>query len=48
MAILGLFRPVLFGEEVFNGGGAVNPLPYDLLFGLTDIIVVIDVAFGGR
>ena len=34
MAIPGLFRPVLFEDGVLIDGGAVNPLPYDLLFGL--------------
>jgi NTE family protein len=48
MAIPGLFRPVLFGDEVLIDGGAVNPLPYDLLFGLADIVVAVDVTFGGR
>jgi NTE family protein len=48
MAIPGLFRPVIFGDEVLIDGGAVNPLPYDLLFGLADIIVGVDVTFGGR
>lgn len=48
MAIPGLFRPVIFGDEVLIDGGAVNPLPYDLLFSLADIIVAVDVTFGGR
>ena len=48
MAIPGLFRPVLFGEAVLIDGGAVNPLPYDLLFDLADIVVAVDVTFGGR
>ena len=34
MAIPGLFRPVIFGDEVLIDGGAVNPLPYDLLSAL--------------
>ena len=29
-------------------GGAVNPLPYDLLFDHADIVVAVDVTFGGR
>ena len=29
-------------------GGAVNPLPYDHLFDLADIVIAIDVTFGGR
>jgi NTE family protein len=48
MAIPGLFRPVIFRDEVLIDGGAVNPLPYDLLFSLADIIVAVDVTFGGR
>jgi NTE family protein len=48
MAIPGLFRPVLFGDGVLIDGGAVNPLPYDLLFSRADIIVAVDVTFGGR
>jgi NTE family protein len=46
MAIPGLFRPVLFGERVLIDG-AVNPLPYDLLFSLADIVVAVDVTFRG-
>ena len=48
MAIPGLFRPVMFGDGVLIDGGAVNPLPYDLLFRLADIVVAVDVTFGGR
>src|SRR5208283_3239628 len=29
-------------------GGAVNPLPYDVLFDHADIVVAVDVTFGGR
>lgn len=48
MAIPGLFRPVEYGRGVLIDGGAVNPLPYDLLFDVADIVVAIDVTFGGR
>jgi len=48
MAIPGLFRPVENGSSVLIDGGAVNPLPYDLLFASADIVVAIDVTFGGR
>src|SRR5271165_6181884 len=48
MAIPGLFRPVMFGDGVLIDGGAVNPLPYDLLFSHADIVVAVDVTFGGR
>jgi len=48
MAIPGLFRPVEFAGRVLVDGGAVNPLPYDLLFDRADIVVAVDVTFGGR
>jgi NTE family protein len=48
MAIPGLFRPVEDGNRVLIDGGAVNPLPYDLLFEHADVVVAIDVTFGGR
>ena len=48
MAVPGLFRPVEFAERVLIDGGAVNPLPYDLLFGHADIVVAVDVTIGGR
>jgi len=48
MAIPGLFRPVEHGRGVLIDGGAVNPLPYDLLFDCADIVIAIDVTFGGR
>lgn len=48
IAIPGLFRPVESGNRVLIDGGAVNPLPYDLLFDDADIVVAIDVTFGGR
>ena len=48
MAIPGLFRLVIFGDEVLIDRGAISPLPYDLLCGLADIIVVVDVTYGGR
>jgi len=48
MAIPGLFRPVQSSGRVLIDGGAVNPLPYDLLFDHADIVVAVDVTFGGR
>lgn len=48
MAIPGLFRPVEDGDRVLIDGGAVDPLPYDLLFEHADIVIAIDVTFGGR
>jgi NTE family protein len=48
MAIPGLFQPVEDDDRVLIDGGAVNPLPYDLLFAHADIVVAVDVTFGGR
>ncbi|ADK86108.1 Patatin [Desulfarculus baarsii DSM 2075] len=43
MAIPWLFQPVRMGELLLIDGGAVNPLPYDLLQGECDITIAIDV-----
>src|SRR5579871_191646 len=48
MAIPGLFRPVEMGGYVLIDGGAVNPLPYDLLFERADVVLAVDVTYGGR
>ncbi len=48
MAIPGLIKPVEFDGCVLIDGGAVNPLPYDVLFDHADIVVAVDVTFGGR
>ena len=34
--------------RVLIDGGAVNPLPYDLLFERADIVIAVDVTFGAR
>ena len=46
MAIPGLIKPVEFDGRVLVDGGAVNPLPYDLLFDRADIVIAVDVTFG--
>ena len=46
MAIPGLIKPVSAGARVLIDGGAVNPLPYDLLGDAADIIIACDVTFG--
>lgn len=43
MAVPWLFKPVRMGELLLVDGGAVNPLPYDLLQGDCDITIAIDV-----
>jgi NTE family protein len=48
MAIPGMFRAVESDGNLLIDGGAVNPLPYDHLFGLADIVIAIDVTYGGR
>ncbi|MGD0639850.1 MAG: patatin-like phospholipase family protein [Roseiarcus sp.] len=48
MAIPGLIKPVELDGHVLIDGGAVNPLPYDLLFEHAEIVVAVDVTFGGR
>jgi NTE family protein len=47
MAIPGLIKPVELEGRVLVDGGAVNPLPYDLLYGAADIVIAVDVTFGG-
>jgi len=43
MAFPLIFTPVLFEGRVLVDGGAVNPVPYDLLLGECDIIIAVDV-----
>ena len=43
IAIPGLFRPVAIDGRVLVDGGATNPLPFDQLLGLADVIVAVDV-----
>lgn len=43
MAIPGLLRPVEFEGRLLIDGGAVNPLPFDLLRKAADIVVAIDI-----
>jgi NTE family protein len=42
-AIPALFRPVTRDGRMFIDGGIYNPLPFDLLEGLADIVIAIDV-----
>lgn len=44
MAIPGMSRPVMFEGRVMVDGGATNPLPFDRLRGLADILIAVDVA----
>ena len=47
MAIPGLIKPVEMDGRALVDGGAVNPLPYDVLFGSADVVIAVDVTFGG-
>jgi NTE family protein len=47
MAIPGLIRPVELDGRVLIDGGAVNPLPYDAVLGCADVVIAVDVTFGG-
>jgi NTE family protein len=43
IAIPGLFRPVAIDSRILIDGGATNPLPFDRLRGLADIVVAVEV-----
>ena len=43
VAIPGLMRPVAVGQCILIDGGTTNPLPFDRLHGLADVIVAVDV-----
>ncbi|MBV8565000.1 MAG: patatin-like phospholipase family protein [Methylobacteriaceae bacterium] len=47
MAIPGLVKPVEIGPMILIDGGATNPLPYDHLLDIADIVVACDVMTGG-
>jgi NTE family protein len=44
MAIPGLSRPVIFEGRVMVDGGATNPVPFDKVRRLADIVIAVDVA----
>jgi len=46
MAMPGLIKPVQLDGRLLVDGGAVNPLPYDLLFDRVDIVIAVDVTIG--
>jgi len=46
MALPGLVRPVEIGGRVLVDGAAVNPLPFDCLPGLAEIVVAVDCSGG--
>jgi NTE family protein len=46
MAVPGLLRPVEIDGRILVDGGAVNPLPFDQLRDVADIIVAVDASVG--
>jgi len=46
MAIPGLIRPVVIDGRALVDGAAVNPLPFDCLRGLADVVVAVDCSAG--
>jgi NTE family protein len=46
MAVPGLVRPVEIDGRVFIDGGAVNPLPFDRLGDVADLVIAVDVTGG--
>ena len=42
-AIPAVFRPVVIGDRIMIDGGIFNPVPFDQLTGLADIIIGVDV-----
>jgi NTE family protein len=43
IAIPGVFLPVVIDGRVLIDGGTTNPLPYEQLIGLADVVVAVDV-----
>lgn len=48
LALPAIFQPVVIENRTLMDGGLVNPLPFDLLAGRTDITVAIDVSGSSR
>lgn len=42
-AIPAVFRPVIIGDRIMIDGGIFNPVPFDQLTGLADIVIGVDV-----
>lgn len=45
-AVPGLVRPVLHDSRVLVDGGAINPLPFDLLEDFTETVIAVDITGG--
>ena len=44
MSIPAIFEPVVFDNKVLVDGGAVNPLPYDIIRRECDVLIAVDVS----
>lgn len=44
ISVPGVFEPVLYNDRVLIDGGAVNPLPFDIIRNDCDILIAIDVS----
>ena len=43
MALPGIFPPMIIGDKVLIDGGAVNPVPFDLLPKDCDLTIAVDI-----
>ncbi len=43
MSVPGIFEPMVIGDMVLTDGGAVNPVPHDIIRGECDFLIAIDV-----
>lgn len=48
VALPGIFQPVMIDGRAIVDGGLVNPLPFDAVAGMADIVVAVDVTGGTR
>ncbi len=46
IAIPGLVEPVVIDERIFVDGSATNPLPFEPLCGLADVVLAVDASLG--
>jgi NTE family protein len=44
IALPSIIRPVMVDDRILVDGGATNPLPFDILRGLADVVVAVDIS----
>jgi NTE family protein len=44
LALPSIIRPMVVDDRILVDGGATNPLPFDLLRGLADVVVAVDIS----